>query len=126
MSFSHSLIMMADTNETSNYILTDDDWDQLIASVDVEQLDRDEAEANLRAENWLRADLEIPENEDVTWETVARYSQKKADKNQERIQEAEEQQRQFELYLQEIRDSREREMFIIELYEKYGPMRIEE
>ena len=116
---------MDNTNSNNNYVLTDDDWDQLIASVDVEQLDRDEAEANLRAENWLRADLEIPENEDVTWETVARYSQKKADKNQERIQEAEEQQRQFELYLQEIRDSRERELFIIELYEKYGPKGME-
>ena len=117
---------MADTNETSNYILTEEDWDQLIAGVDVEQSDRDEAEANLRAENWLRADLEIPENIDVTWETVARFSQKQADRNKERIQEQKEHQQQIELYLQEIRDSRERELFIIELYEKYGPRGMEE
>ena len=117
---------MADTNETSNYILTDEDWDQLIATVDVEQSDRDEAEANLRAENWLRANLGIPKNIDVIdWETVAWFPQKQADRNKERIEEQKEHQQQIELYLQEIRDSRERELYIIELYEKYGPMGME-
>ena len=116
---------MADTNETSNYILTDEEWDQLIATVDVEQSDRDEADANLRAENWLRANLGIPEHIGVDWESVARFSQKQADRNKEKIEEQKEQQQQIELYLQEIRDSRERELFIIELYEKYGPKGME-
>ena len=117
--------MATTDNSSNNYVLTDDDWDRLLDSIDVDQMDREEAEANLRVEESLRADYEIPENEEVTWETVARYSQKQADKNKERIAEQNEQQQQIQLYLQEIRDSRERELFIIELYEKYGPKGME-
>ena len=105
-------------NNDGNYVLSDHDWDRLIDSINVDEMDRQEAEANSRLEEELRNEYEIPLNTEVNWESVARYSQKQADKIKERIDEQNEQLRQIQLYLEDMRDAHERELFINELYQE--------
>ena len=110
---------MVNTEDSGNDILTNDEWDRLLDSLDIEQMEKNQAEATLRVDEYLRVEYKIPQNEEVKWETLCSIAQKQDEKNREIIQDVEEQQRQ-------MRDAHEREMFILKLYQKQGPKRMEE
>jgi hypothetical protein len=105
-------------DKSNNYVLNDQDLEILIDSIDVDEMNRQEEEANSRLEEELRNEYQIPPDEEVNWASLARFSQKMVDKNRERIQEQKEQQRQFELYLQDIRDEHERQLYIDQIYQE--------
>ena len=115
---SFSSKMESNDDNSNNYVLNDQDLDILIDSIDVDEMNRQEEEANSRLEEELRNEYQIPPDEEVNWASLARFSQKMVDKNRERIQEQKEQQRQFELYLQDIRDEHERQLYIDQIYQE--------